>query len=54
MKLPSLATISVIFLVSEVALVVSRHSRSQSKGKDRLTLPLLWLVITISIFAGFY
>jgi protein-S-isoprenylcysteine O-methyltransferase Ste14 len=54
MKLPSLATISVIFLVSEIALVVSRHSRSQSKGKDRLTLPLLWLVITISIFAGFY
>ena len=54
MKLPSLATISVVFLVSEIALLVSRHSRAQSKGKDRLTLPLLWLVITLSIFAGFY
>jgi protein-S-isoprenylcysteine O-methyltransferase len=54
MKLPSLATISIVFLVSEVALIVSRHSRTESKSKDRLTLPLLWLVITLSIFAGFY
>src|SRR5689334_15245567 len=54
MTLPSLATISAIFLASEVALVVSRHSRTQSKGKDRFTLPLLWMVITFSIFAGFY
>lgn len=54
MKLPSLGTISAIFLASEIALVISRHSRTQSKGKDRLTLPLLWLVITLSIFAGFY
>jgi len=53
MKLPSIGTLSLIFLISEVALVVGRHSRTQSKGKDRLTLPLLWLVITISIFAGF-
>src|SRR5262249_62072704 len=54
MKLPSLTTISLIFLLSEVALVLGRHSRTESKGKDRLTLPLLWLVITLSIFAGFY
>lgn len=53
MNLPSLATISAIFLASEVALVVSRHSRTQSKGKDRFTLPLLWLVITLSVLAGF-
>jgi protein-S-isoprenylcysteine O-methyltransferase Ste14 len=54
MTLPSLGTISAVFLASEIALVISRHSRTQSKGKDRLTLPLLWLVITLSIFAGFY
>jgi protein-S-isoprenylcysteine O-methyltransferase Ste14 len=54
MKLPSLGTISAVFLASEIALVISRHSRTQNKGKDRLTLPLLWLVITLSIFAGFY
>ena len=53
MKLPSLATISLIFLASEVALVLSRRSRTQHTGKDRFTLPLLWLVITLSIFAGF-
>jgi len=54
MKLPSLTTVSLIFLFSEVALLVSRRSRTKSKGKDSLTLPLLWLVITLSIFAGFY
>jgi len=54
MKLPSLTTVSLVFLVSEIALVISRHSRTQGRGKDRFTLPLLWLVITLSIFAGFY
>jgi protein-S-isoprenylcysteine O-methyltransferase Ste14 len=54
MKLPSPGTISLIFLASEVALVASRHARTQNKGRDRLTLPLLWLVITLSITAGFY
>lgn len=49
MKLPSFTTLSALLLASEVALALSKRSKS---GKDRLTLPLLWTVIGISIFTA--
>jgi protein-S-isoprenylcysteine O-methyltransferase len=54
MKLPSFTTLSALLLASEVALTVARRSKSRASGKDRLTLPLLWTVIGLSIFAGFF
>jgi len=54
MKLPSITTVSLVLLASEILLLVTRRSRAQSSGKDRFTLPLLWLVITLSIFGGFF
>ena len=54
MKLPSFATLSALLLASEVALGVAKRSKSQATGKDRLTLPLLWTVIGLSIFAGLF
>ena len=54
MKLPSFTTLSVLLLASEIALAVAKRSKSRSTGKDRLTLPLLWTVIGISIFVAFY
>jgi len=53
-KLPSLATISALLLASEVALAISKRSKSRATGKDRFTLPLLWVVISLSIFAAFF
>ena len=54
MKLPSFATLSTLLLASEIALAVARRSKSRDSDKDRLTLPLLWTVIGLSIFAGFF
>ena len=54
MKLPGFTTLSALLLASEIALAVARRSKSQAKGKDRLTLPLLWTVIGLSIFAGLF
>jgi protein-S-isoprenylcysteine O-methyltransferase len=54
MRLPSFTTLSAILLASEVALALSRRSKSRATGKDRLTLPLLWTVIGLSIFAAFF
>ena len=54
MKLPSFTTLSAILLASEVALALSKRSKSRAAGKDRFTLPLLWTVIGISIFAAFF
>ncbi len=54
MKLPSFTTLSAILLASEVALAVAKRSKSHTSGKDRLTLPLLWAVIALSITAGLY
>lgn len=53
MKLPSLTTIGVILVASEFTLAVLKRSKSRAVGKDRYTLPLLWLVITASIWLGF-
>ena len=54
MRLPSFTTLSA--LASEIALAVAKRSKSQAKGKgkDRLTLPLLWTVIGLSIFAALF
>ena len=54
MKLPSITTLSVVMLASEISLVFARRSKTRSQGKDRLTLPLLWIVITLSVSAGFF
>jgi len=54
MKLPSFTTLSILFLASEIALAVAKRSKSRVTGKDRLTLPLLWTVICISIFVAFF
>jgi protein-S-isoprenylcysteine O-methyltransferase len=54
MRLPSFTTLSALLLASEVALAVAKRSKSQATGKDRLTLPLLWTVIGLSIFAGLF
>jgi protein-S-isoprenylcysteine O-methyltransferase len=54
MKLPSITTLSALLLASEVALTLSKRSKSRATGKDRFTLPLLWAVIGISIFAAFF
>ena len=54
MKLPSITTLSVVLLASEISLVFARRSKTRSQGKDRLTLPLLWIVITLSVSAGFF
>jgi protein-S-isoprenylcysteine O-methyltransferase Ste14 len=54
MKLPSFTTLSALLLASEVALALSKRSKSRATGKDRFTLPLLWTVIGISIFAAFF
>ena len=54
MRLPSFTTLSALLLASEFALAVAKRSKSQATGKDRLTLPLLWTVIGLSIFAGLF
>lgn len=54
MNLPSFTTLSALLLASEVALGLAKRSRVPGGGKDRATLPLLWLVICASIFAGFF
>ena len=43
-----------MLLASEVALALSKRSKSRATGKDRFTLPLLWTVIGLSIFAAFF
>jgi protein-S-isoprenylcysteine O-methyltransferase len=54
MKLPSFTTLSALLLASEIALTVAKRSKSQATSKDRITLPLLWTVIGLSIFAGLF
>jgi protein-S-isoprenylcysteine O-methyltransferase Ste14 len=54
MRLPSFTTLSAILLASEVALALSKRSKSRAAGKDRFTLPLLWTIIGVSIFAAFF
>ena len=54
MKLPSFTTLSALLLASEIALALAKRSKIPDGGKDRLTLPLLWTVIFVSIFAGFF
>ncbi len=54
MRLPSFTTLSALLLASEVALAVTKRSKSRATGKDRLTLPILWTVIGLSIFAAFF
>ena len=54
MKLPSFNVLSAILLASELALALTKRSKSRATGKDRFTLPLLWTVIGLSIWAAFF
>ena len=58
MRLPSFTTLSALLLASEIALAVSRRSKSPGSrggsGRDRWTLPLLWTVIFSAICTGFF
>ena len=54
MKLPSVNVLSAILLASELALALTKRSKSRATGKDRFTLPLLWTVIGLSIWAAFF
>lgn len=54
MKLPSILTLSALLLASEIALAIAKRARIVDEGTDRLTLPLLWMVIFLGIFAGFF
>ena len=51
MKLPSLQLLGLVLVVSELALGISKRA-ARATGKDRFTLPLLWLVIILSIWLG--
>jgi protein-S-isoprenylcysteine O-methyltransferase len=54
MKLPSVNVLSAILLASELALALTKRSKSRATRKDRFTLPLLWTVIGLSIWAAFF
>ena len=54
MKLPSVNVLSAILLASELALALTKRSKSRATGKDCFTLPLLWTVIGLSIWAAFF
>ncbi len=51
MRLPSLQVLSLVLLISEVALGLRKRAGGAS-GRDRFTLPLLWLVILLSLWVG--
>ena len=51
MFFPNLAILSGLLVGSELTLALTK--RSQSRDKDRSTLPLLWLVIGLSIWLAF-
>lgn len=54
MTLPSLTSLSAVLLTSEVALAVWKRAGANTSGnRDRRSLGLLWLVIGLSLWAGF-
>lgn len=54
MTLPSLTTLSAVLFASELALAISKRAGAKaSADKDRRSLGLLWLVIGLSLWAGF-
>jgi len=49
------AELGLIYLVSEILLNLTRRSRSKTGTKqDRSTLGIIWLVIAVSVMAGFF
>jgi protein-S-isoprenylcysteine O-methyltransferase Ste14 len=51
----SASKLGLIYLVSEILLTLTRRSRSKTGTKqDRSTLGIIWLVIAVSIMAGFF
>ena len=54
MTLPSLTSLSAVLFASELALAISKRAGTrQSGGHDRRSLLLLWVVIGLSLWAGF-
>ena len=53
MRLPSLEIVCLVLVVSELSLALFKRA-GRATGRDRLTLPLLWLVISASIWLAFY
>lgn len=53
MNLPNLALLCAVLISSELVLNLAKRSRERGADKDRLTLPLLWLVISVSIWLAF-
>lgn len=43
-----------IYLLSEIALVIWRRSKTEGKSKDRNSLALLWIIIFASLYAGIW
>ncbi|HEY1583011.1 MAG TPA: isoprenylcysteine carboxylmethyltransferase family protein [Chthoniobacterales bacterium] len=54
MKLPSIFALSLILMASEFLLALTKRSGTSARRKDRMTLPLLWTVIGLSIWTAFY
>ncbi len=54
MRLPGIMIVGLALLLSEIALVFTKRAKTRANGKDRATLPLLWIMIGLSIFAGFF
>jgi protein-S-isoprenylcysteine O-methyltransferase len=53
MRLPSLEILCLVIVASELSLALFKRA-GRATGRDRLTLPLLWLVISASMWLAFY
>jgi hypothetical protein len=54
MKLPGPQHLGLVYVVSEALLTMTRRSRGTGERQDRSTLRLLWIIISLSVFAGIY
>lgn len=50
MNLPNLAVVCAVLISSELVLNLAKRSRERGTDKDQFTLPLLWLVISLSVW----
>ena len=53
MQLPGLTSLGIVFVASELSLTLLKRAKSGTAAKDRYSLPLLWLVISASLWLGF-
>lgn len=52
--MPSPSLIGAVFGISEIAISFSLRARGDSARKDRGSLPLIWIVVTLSIMLGIW